>query len=131
MFSQVEIDQIGGAVVFDPEGHRIGDVHHVFLDDTSGDPMWVSVHTGLFGLHTSLAPLAGAHLESHGRLVLPHRREVVKDAPRVNEHGHLDRAQEDELYTYYGIEDPHEEMAAERRRIRRWINEGGPVREGD
>lgn len=131
MFSQAEIDQIGGAVVFDPEGHRIGDVHHVFLDDTTGDPMWVSVHTGLFGLHTSLAPLVGAHLESHGRLVLPHGAEVVKAAPRVNEHGHLEPDQEGALYAHYGIDDPHEEMAAERRRIRRWINEGGPVLDGD
>lgn len=131
MFSDAEVDQIRGAVVFDRTGHRIGDVDHVFLDDSTGDPMWVSVNTGLFGLHTSLAPLAGAHLEHHGHLVLAHDKDVVKDAPRVDQHGHLDRAQEDELYAYYGIDDPHEELAAERRRTRRWINEGGPLLPGD
>lgn len=110
MYRGVEFDRIRGAVVFDRSGHRIGDVGEVYLDDTTGEPMWITVKTGLFGLHSSLAPLTGSHLEEHGRIVLPHDREVVVDAPRVEERGHLDRAHEDRLYDYYGIPNPQGDL---------------------
>lgn len=47
MFTDVEFDRIHGAVVFDRSGHRIGNVAKVYLDDATGAPMWVTVHTGL------------------------------------------------------------------------------------
>ncbi|HHU38798.1 MAG TPA: hypothetical protein GXZ45_05940 [Propionibacterium sp.] len=131
MYTTVDFDRIRGAVAFDRSGLRIGDVGEVFLDDQTGVPIWVSIHTGLFGRHHSLVPLEGSHLEHHGRLVFPHDRDVVKDAPRVDEHGHLEKEQEDALYEYYAVPDPHEDMASAQRRTRRWIDDGGPLREGD
>ncbi|NLE17962.1 MAG: PRC-barrel domain containing protein [Propioniciclava sp.] len=131
MFTDVEFDRIHGAVVFDRSGHRIGNVAKVYLDDATGAPMWVTVHTGLFGLHSSFVPLADAHLEQHGRLVVPHDRAVVEGAPTVDQHGHLAADQEEALYAYYGVPDPHEEMASARRRIRRWVDDGGPLLPGD
>lgn len=131
MYRDTEFDRIRGAVVFDRSGHRIGDVGEVYLDDKSGEPMWITVKTGLFGHHSSLVPLTGSHLEEHGKIVLPHDRDVVKDAPRVDEHGHLDRTQEDRLYAYYGVPDPHDDLALDRLRTRRWVDDGGPLLPGD
>ncbi len=103
MYDEMDIDRIRGAVAHDRSGERIGNVGEVYLDDQSGEPMWVTVHTGFFGLRTSFAPLAGSRVEEDGRLVLAHDKEQVKDAPNIDEDGHLDRAQEDELYSYYGV----------------------------
>ena len=131
MYSEADLDRIRGAVAYDRSGHRIGDVGEVFLDDDTGVPLWVSVRTGLFGGHHTIAPLQGSHLERPGHLVLPHDGAVVTGAPQLREHGHLDSTQEEELYAHYGVPDPHADIAAERRRTRRWINEGGPLLPGD
>lgn len=60
MYDEADFDRIRGAVAFDRSGHRIGDVVEVFLDDATGVPLWVSVHTGLFGRpHPSLSGADG------------------------------------------------------------------------
>ena len=102
MYNEMDIDRIRGAVAYDQSGDRIGNVGEVYLDDQTGQPMWVTVNTGFFGLRTSFVPLEGSRFEGDDRLVLAHDKDRIKDAPNVDEDGHLDRAQEDELYSYYG-----------------------------
>lgn len=120
-FNENDIDRLRGAVAHDPDGERIGNVSEVYLDDETGRPMWVTVNTGLFGMHTSFVPLAGSNLDGDGNLVLAHDKAVVKDAPRMAEDGHLDRAQEDELYRYYGVAGG--DVAADTMRTRRWAGD--------
>lgn len=98
MYNEMDIDRIRGAVAYDQSGDRIGNVGEVYLDDQTGQPMWVTVNTGFFGLRTSFVPLEGSRFEGDDRLVLAHDKDRIKDAPNVDEDGHLDRAQEDELY---------------------------------
>lgn len=136
MYNEMDIDRIRGAVAYDRNGDRIGNVGEVYLDDQSGQPMWVTVNTGFFGLRTSFAPLDGSRFEDDGRLVLAHDKDRVKDAPNVDEDGHLDRAQEDELYSYYGVGAGGlgGELADDQLRTRRWQDEGredGPLFDRD
>jgi uncharacterized protein (TIGR02271 family) len=91
--------------VYDDHGNRIGDAKHVFLDDTTGRPEWVSVRTGLFGTKESFIPVhnatvAGDHLE------VPYDKDRVKDAPNVDVEagGHLSEDEEHRLYEYYGVD---------------------------
>jgi uncharacterized protein (TIGR02271 family) len=91
--------------VHDAEGAKIGDARHVFLDDTTGQPEWVSVKTGMFGGHESFVPihdaaLVGDHLE------VPFAKELVKHAPHadVDAGGHLSEQEEHRLYDHYGID---------------------------
>jgi hypothetical protein len=48
--------------VHDTDGTKIGDAKHVFLDDATGQPEWVSVNTGLFGTSESLVPIHDARI---------------------------------------------------------------------
>ena len=50
-------------VAIDAEDNRIGKVSSVYLDDQSGQPLWLLVETGLFGTRQSFAPIHGARLE--------------------------------------------------------------------
>lgn len=119
MYNEMDIDRIRGAVAYDQSGDRIGNVGEVYLDDQTGQPMWVTVNTGFFGLRTSFVPLEGSRFEDDGRLVLAHDKDRIKGAPNLDEDGHLDRAQEDELYSYYGV-GAGGELAADQMRTRRW-----------
>ncbi|MFI9542929.1 PRC-barrel domain-containing protein [Streptomyces sp. NPDC052016] len=52
--------------VYDTDGNKIGDAKHVFLDDATGQPEWVSVKTGLFGTSESFVPIHDASIvEDH------------------------------------------------------------------
>ncbi|MFD5522031.1 PRC-barrel domain-containing protein [Streptomyces sp. NPDC127066] len=90
--------------VYDVDGRKIGDAKHVFLDDATGEPEWVSVKTGLFGTRESLVPLHEATIvEDH--LEVPYAKTTVKDAPHVDVDagGFLTVDEEHRLYEHYDI----------------------------
>ncbi|HEX8498611.1 MAG TPA: YsnF/AvaK domain-containing protein, partial [Actinomycetales bacterium] len=74
----------------------------VYLDDSTGQPSWVTVNTGLFGTSESFVPLEGASF-SGSDLTVSYPKSQVKDAPKVAADGHLDVSEEEELYRYYGL----------------------------
>jgi len=50
-------------VAVDAEGNRIGKITKVYLDDQTGQPLWVLVETGLFGTRQSFAPIHGSRVD--------------------------------------------------------------------
>jgi len=90
-----------GRTVNDQQGNKIGKVGQVYLDDTTGEPEWLTVSTGLFGTRESFVPLRNADY-SGDDIVVPVTKDVVKGAPNVENDGHLEPAEEDTLYRYYG-----------------------------
>jgi len=89
-----------GATAVDTTGSKIGTVGQVYLNDATGEPDWVTVNTGLFGTKENFAPLTGATFTGDD-LVLPFGKDVVKDAPHVDDSSHLDADEQEELYAYY------------------------------
>jgi sporulation protein YlmC with PRC-barrel domain len=102
MIDQASVPSLMGSTVRDSAGEKIGKVGQVYLDDTTGQPEWVTVRTGLFGTKESFVPLAAARVEGD-ELVVDIPKSKVHDAPRVDEEGHLSEEQETELYSYYGV----------------------------
>jgi sporulation protein YlmC with PRC-barrel domain len=102
MIDQASVPSLMGSTVRDSAGEKIGKVGQVYLDDTTGQPEWVTVRTGLFGTKESFVPLAAARVEGD-ELVVDIPKAKVHDAPRIDEDGHLSEEQETELYTYYGV----------------------------
>src|SRR6185369_6168584 len=102
MIDQASVPSLMGSTVRDSAGEKIGKVGQVYLDDTTGQPEWVTVRTGLFGTKESFVPLAAARVEGD-ELVVDIPKSKVHDAPRIDEEGHLSEEQETELYTYYGV----------------------------
>lgn len=105
MITREQIPAVLEHPVYDTEGSKIGDAKHVFLDDTTGEPEWVSVKTGLFGTSESFVPIHDATMvEDH--LEVPYPRGTVRDAPNVDVDagGHLSEDEEHRLYDHYGID---------------------------
>ncbi|HEX8496330.1 MAG TPA: PRC and DUF2382 domain-containing protein [Actinomycetales bacterium] len=102
MITENQIANIAGATVHDSSGDKIGKAGQVYLDDSTGQPSWVTVNTGLFGTSESFVPLEGASF-SGSDLTVTYPKSQVKDAPKVAADGHLDVSEEEELYRYYGL----------------------------
>lgn len=103
MIGQNMVNQLYDRQVVDPRGEKIGAVKRVWLDGRTGDPLWASVHTGLFGLKESFVPLQRAEL--HGdNLQVSVGKDQVKESPRIEAAD--DRMTDEEqaaLYQYYGL----------------------------
>jgi uncharacterized protein (TIGR02271 family) len=92
--------ELTGRTVVDTTGSKIGKVGQVYLNDQSGRPEWVTVSTGLFGTKESFVPLHGADFTGDD-IVAQVSKDVVKAAPQVEDDGHLEVSEEQELYRYY------------------------------
>ncbi|MGQ4514848.1 DUF2382 domain-containing protein [Streptomyces sp. DW26H14] len=105
MITQEQIPAVLDHPVYDSGGNKIGSAKHVFYDDATGNPEWVTVKTGMFGSSESFIPTHDANLvQDH--LEVPYGRDQVKDAPNVDidAGGHLSEQEEHRLYTYYGLD---------------------------
>jgi uncharacterized protein (TIGR02271 family) len=88
--------------VLSTSGDKIGSIGQVYVDDTTGEPSWVTAKTGLFGTSESFVPLQGAKVNGSD-VVVNYDKDTVKDAPRMDADGSLSPEEEETLYSYYGL----------------------------
>lgn len=94
----------GGNVV-GADGQKIGSIGQVYVDDSTGEPSFVTVKTGLFGTAESFVPLQDATVTGSDIRVAYNKTEV-KDAPRVDLDERITPTEEQRLYAHYGISSP-------------------------
>ena len=99
---QNDVTRLSGATVRDSSGNKIGKVAQVYLDDSSGEPEWVTVRTGLLGTKESFGPLAASRFDGN-EIVVDATKAKVAGAPKVDQDGHISAQEEAEIYRYYGI----------------------------
>jgi len=103
MIDQKSVERLYECDVIDARGDRIGSVKQVWLDEASGQPVWASVHTGLFGMRESFVPIQDAQVKDK-HITVPVEKQKVKDAPAVDAAGgRLSDAEQADLYEYYGM----------------------------
>jgi uncharacterized protein (TIGR02271 family) len=100
MTTSQQWDNLIGLTAVDSDGDKIGKVGQVYLDDDAGQPKWVTVSTGMFGTRESFAPLYNASTRD-GQLVLAVPKQLVKDAPSIDDDGHLADTEVAALYQHY------------------------------
>ncbi|MGW0699869.1 PRC-barrel domain-containing protein [Streptomyces sp. NPDC002867] len=101
---QTDIDprSLIGRKAFDRDGHKIGTVDEVYLDDATGEPEWAAVRTGLFS-RDAFVPLEPSEVLDNA-LHVPYERALIKDAPDFGVGRHLSPEQELQLYHHYGLD---------------------------
>lgn len=103
MIDTGQIDRIEGSTAYDAAGEKVGRVGQLYLDDQTGRPTWITVSTGLLGSGgETFVPLEGASFDGQD-LRLAYTKDQIGNAPREGADEHLDYAQEEELYRYYGL----------------------------
>jgi len=97
------IEDLANATAYDVDGDKIGSVKDVYVNDNTGQPDFVSVGHGLFGAGDSIVPLRGHNLRD-GELHLAFPKDRIKDAPDLDENGHLTNEDQQAFYRHYGLE---------------------------
>jgi uncharacterized protein (TIGR02271 family) len=103
MTTQDQIRKLVGATAYDTDGDKIGKVGHVYFDDQTDQPKWITVNTGFFGMNESFVPVDGAEVRGED-VVVRYDKAKVKDAPNVSAEGHLSPQEEEQLYRYYALD---------------------------
>jgi hypothetical protein len=102
MISSSDVNRLTGAEVFGRPAARSALLARCISTTQTGNPEWISVQTGWFGMKESFVPLAQA-TSTGDSVQVPYDKDVVKDAPRIDAHGELSPAEEADLYAYYGV----------------------------
>ena len=92
-----------GRDVIDQNGHAVGVLTDLYVDDVTGRPEWAVVRTGLFSHRVTFVPLSQASL--HGlRVQVPYLQGHIHEAPNIDPDGHLSVEEEERLYQHYGLD---------------------------
>jgi sporulation protein YlmC with PRC-barrel domain len=92
-----------GRDVIDQNGHAVGVITDIFVDDVTGRPEWAVVKTGLFSHRVTFLPLSQA--TQHGmRVQVPFDQSHIHEAPNIEPHGHRSADEESRLYQHYGLD---------------------------
>ena len=100
MTSSQDLQQYIHRSAVDAEGNRIGKISQVYLDDKTGQPLWVLVEAGLLGTRHSFAPIHGSRFDGE-LVVLAVSKDQVKDAPDIDSGEQLSESEQDALRQHY------------------------------
>ncbi|MDQ2815435.1 MAG: PRC and DUF2382 domain-containing protein [Actinomycetota bacterium] len=95
-----ELQRMEGQTAVDMNGGKLGKIGQIYVDDQTGQPLWVTITTGMFGTKQSFAPLYGSKSEGDN-LQLAVTKDMVAGAPGVEADGHIEESENEALYTYY------------------------------
>lgn len=98
------LNGIAGKTVVGTDGHKIGKIVDVYESTAAEAGTFVTVATGLFGGHASFVPLKDASTDGD-HVVVPYDKELVKNAPRVDNDEELTSQEEERLYRHYALVD--------------------------
>jgi len=103
----IDLDDVSnwrGRDVIDSNGHAVGVITDLYVDDATGLPEWAMVKSGLFSHHVTFVPLSAA--SAHGMGVqVPFDQRHIHDAPKMDHpDGRLSADEEARLYAHYGLE---------------------------
>jgi len=92
-----------GRDLIDQNGHAVGVITDLYVDDATGRPEWAAVKSGVFSSRVTFVPLSQA--TPHGlRVQVPYGQSHIHEAPHLDPHGHLSVDEEARLYQHYGLD---------------------------
>ena len=100
MTTTEELQSMEGQTAVDVNGAKLGKIGQIYVDDRTGQPLWVTITTGMFGTKQSFAPLYGSRSDG-GDLQLAVTKDMVSGAPGVEADGHIEDSENEALYSYY------------------------------
>src|ERR687897_3857482 len=102
-FVEIE-DRFAGYEVYDPTGSKIGKVDDLFVDE--GDqPEYLGIKMGLLGTKSTLIPWELVEVrEDEGRIIASLDKDRVKDGPAFDDDQEITPEFENEVYSYYGLQ---------------------------
>lgn len=100
MTTAEDLQRMEGQTAVDVDGAKLGKIGQIYVDDQSGQPLWVTISTGMFGTRQSFAPLHGSRAAGED-LQLAVTKGMVSGAPGVEADGHIGDDENEALHGYY------------------------------
>ena len=97
------IKDLFDATAYDKAGEKLGSVKEVFVDEQTGQPTFVEVNHGLFGMNSSLVPLRG-HDFNGDDLKLAFSKDRIEDAPDFDSDKPLTPEAQSDIFKHYNLE---------------------------
>lgn len=97
------IKDLFNATAYDKAGEKLGSVKEVFVDEQSGQPTFVEVNHGLFGMSSSLVPLRG-HDFTGEELKLAFSKDRIENAPDFDSDKPLTPEAQADIFKHYNLE---------------------------
>ena len=97
------IKDLFNATAYDKTGDKLGSVKEVFVDEQSGQPTFVEVNHGLFGMSSSLVPLRG-HDFTGEELKLAFSKDRIENAPDFDSDKPLTPEAQADIFKHYNLE---------------------------
>lgn len=97
------IKDLFNATAYDKAGEKLGSVKEVFVDEQSGQPTFVEVNHGLFGMSSSLVPLRG-HDFTGEELKLAFSKDRIENAPDFDSDKPLTPEAQADIFKHYDLE---------------------------
>jgi uncharacterized protein (TIGR02271 family) len=91
-----------GKTMYGADGDKLGSIDVLYADREDGEPTFATVNTGLLGTSTSFVPLAQAELRGDD-VHVPYSKDLVKDAPSIDQDAELAPEEEERLYAHYSL----------------------------
>jgi uncharacterized protein (TIGR02271 family) len=103
MTTQQQAQDLIGATAYDQDGQKVGNVSTIFYDRDSGEPEWLTVKTGLFGMKENFVPLALARPRGQQEVEFATGKDAITGAPKIDPDGQLTAREEAQLFEHYGL----------------------------
>ena len=97
------IQDLTTATAYDRDGEKLGSVKEVYINDSTGQPDFVEVGHGLFGMSSSIVPLRGHRLDGEN-LQLAFSKDRIQDAPNISDDEHLSEEDHATIYRHFGLD---------------------------
>lgn len=110
------IHDLTTATAYDRDGEKLGSVKEVYINDSTGQPDFVEVGHGLFGMSSSIVPLRGHRLDGEN-LQLAFTKDRIQDAPNIRDDDHLSAEDHATIYRHFGLEGTPDETEYEPHRF--------------
>ncbi|MFZ0995765.1 MAG: PRC-barrel domain-containing protein [Candidatus Dormiibacterota bacterium] len=107
-----------GSDVLDSDHSKIGRLEDVYFDAETDQPVFITVHTGLFGSRLTFVPTENASL-GQGYVEVARPKAAIHNAPHIEKGGELSPEEEVKLYKFYGLDYAPASNESGRRLVRR------------
>jgi uncharacterized protein (TIGR02271 family) len=104
--AKISVEQLAsmrGKPVVASDGDKVGNVETIFSDAATGEPEWIEIGSGFFGMKRVLVPVEGAQVKDGQEILVPYSKDQVKDTPSIDS-DEVPEETELELYAHYGLQ---------------------------
>jgi PRC-barrel domain len=103
MITVQQAQDLVGVTAYDQASQKVGNVAEIYYDRSTGEPEWLTVKAGLFGMKENFVPLTLARPRGQQEVEFATGKDAITGAPKIDPDGQLTAREEAQLFEHYGL----------------------------